>query len=127
MKLDSRQIATILHALRVQQLGCSPNECEHFDEVTTQLDSDEMDELCEQLNTTGTRSPTMNVPQTNAPPEFTFEGITVTLVAPDAQAAYAFLCAALGTLPDAEFTTDTFSGPGFEDDTDTSELWNTID
>lgn len=55
-------------------------------------------------------------------PEFTFEGITITLKAVNAPAAYSALCELLAAHSNLEYTTDTYSGPGVEN-ADTDELF----
>jgi hypothetical protein len=54
MKLNSREIATILHALRVLQCegrieDCAAGLCEHF-ENDQQLSNEEIDDLAERIN-----------------------------------------------------------------------------
>jgi hypothetical protein len=53
--LSDRELATVLHALRVQQFGCSESECDHFDEENgvTPLDSEKIGDLCEAMNLNG--------------------------------------------------------------------------
>lgn len=56
--LNSRELATILHGLRLIQCegrieGCAAGDCEHFDEDSggaASLTNDEIDELCEAIN-----------------------------------------------------------------------------
>jgi hypothetical protein len=55
-KLTERQLATILHALRMLQESeggkpqiCTEGKCEHFADVS-EMDDNEIDELCESLN-----------------------------------------------------------------------------
>lgn len=52
--LSDREIATILHGLRMIQCegrieGCAAGDCEHFDEAEA-LTNEEIDTLCENLN-----------------------------------------------------------------------------
>jgi hypothetical protein len=55
-QLTERQLATILHALRMLQeseshttKACTTGHCEHFADVS-EMDNDEINELCESLN-----------------------------------------------------------------------------
>jgi hypothetical protein len=48
-ELNERELATVLAALRIFQRDPDPT-MEHFDEVEP-LSADEIDELCEELNT----------------------------------------------------------------------------
>lgn len=52
--LDSRELATVLHGLRMIQCegrieGCAAGDCEHFTDAM-QLTNWEIDDLCERLN-----------------------------------------------------------------------------
>ena len=52
--LSTRELATILHGLRMIQCagrmeGCAAADCEHFDDVPA-LSDEEIDALCERLN-----------------------------------------------------------------------------
>ena len=52
--LDGRELATILHGLRMIQCegrmqGCLAGDCEHFDDCDA-LSNEEIDELCERVN-----------------------------------------------------------------------------
>lgn len=54
MALDTHELATVLHGLRMIQCegrieGCNAGDCEHFEDCEA-LDNDEIDELCERLN-----------------------------------------------------------------------------
>lgn len=55
--VDSRELATILHALRsmqenqrLQSEDSCFQQCDHFDETNTPLNVEEIDALCERLN-----------------------------------------------------------------------------
>jgi hypothetical protein len=55
IQLTGRDLATVLASLRWWQRNLAGNEgqvpiCEHFDDKTTPLTVDEIDELCERLN-----------------------------------------------------------------------------
>lgn len=54
--LNSRELATVLHALRSMQVNLRNQDedscfqqCDHFDETTTPLTVEEIDALCERL------------------------------------------------------------------------------
>lgn len=54
MKLNSKELATVLHGLRLIQCegrieGCNAGMCPHFED-STQLTNEEIDELCERIN-----------------------------------------------------------------------------
>lgn len=47
--MGDREVATVLHSLRLMQLGCNADSCDHFDEVEP-LSSHDIDVLCESIN-----------------------------------------------------------------------------
>jgi hypothetical protein len=54
ISLNGRDLATILHALRVLQCegrieGCAAGDCDHFTE-DEELSLEEIDDLCERIN-----------------------------------------------------------------------------
>jgi hypothetical protein len=52
--LNDREVANILHALRVYSGGCGYCECDHFDdEGVTPMTPSEVDALCERINFEG--------------------------------------------------------------------------
>ncbi len=93
--LTAREVATVLHALRVLQLGCDAQACDHFADVAP-LNRDEIDGLCDRINfapknvTASPRTITVWCLTSHVSDTDGREGLE-TAVYPDQHAAYAAL------------------------------------